>query len=500
MEAVTGLDDDDGATEVLDPLLARARSRLGTVLREKWRLDALLGLGGMAAVYAATHRNGSRVAVKVLHAELSTNPVVRQRFLREGYVANTVGHDGAVKVADDDVAEDGSAFLVMELLDGETLEERRLRFGGQLSEDEVLSVADQLLDVLIAAHSRGVIHRDLKPENVFVTRDGRVKVLDFGIARLRELSTASTATKTGSTMGTPAFMAYEQARGLWDTVDARTDLWAVGAIMFTLLSGKCVHEGRTTQEVLLAAMTAPAPPLASLVPNVSPAVGHLIDRALAQDKEKRWPDAARMQERVRDAYHDRFKVPIGTAPRLTVPETVPNRTLAGSVSVPYPMAVRQPTTGQPVASSQRGTSPSGVISATHPPWLWLTIGGGIALAALVALIAGATVVFRHTGADRAAASASASGSSTHVGAASATRLEAPTASASTAGSPVIDVTNLPAATAPVPSVTATTPATTKTTSAPATSASSTPSTKPNCNPPYVVDPVTKKKNFKVECL
>jgi serine/threonine-protein kinase len=265
---------------------------VGSVLREKWRLDALLGVGGMAAVYSATHRNGSRVAVKILHPELSVNVQVKTRFLREGYVANAVGHDGAVRVSDDDTAEDGAAFLVMELLDGETLEDRRMRFGGRLSEDEVLAMAEQLLDVLAAAHAKGVVHRDLKPENVFLTRAGQVKVLDFGIARLRELSTtASTATKSGSTMGTPAFMAPEQARGLWDEVDAQSDLWAVGALMFNLLSGRLVHEGRTTNEHLLSAMTKPAPPLASILPEVGVAVAHVVDRALAFDKAKRWSAA-----------------------------------------------------------------------------------------------------------------------------------------------------------------------------------------------------------------
>jgi serine/threonine-protein kinase len=177
---VDSVDDSDALTTFLDPMLMRARTRVGSVLREKWRLDALLGVGGMAAVYSATHRNGSRVAVKILHPELSVNVQVKTRFLREGYVANAVGHDGAVRVSDDDTAEDGAAFLVMELLDGETLEDRRMRFGGRLSEDEVLAMAEQLLDVLAAAHAKGVVHRDLKPENVFLTRAGQVKVLDFG--------------------------------------------------------------------------------------------------------------------------------------------------------------------------------------------------------------------------------------------------------------------------------------------------------------------------------
>src|SRR6516164_9464617 len=117
--------DDELPTGVIDPLVLRSRQRVGQVLREKWRLDVLLGVGGMASVYAATHRNGSRVAIKMLHQELSIIPEVRSRFLREGYVANSVGHDGAVRIIDDDTAADGSLFLVTELLDGETLEERR---------------------------------------------------------------------------------------------------------------------------------------------------------------------------------------------------------------------------------------------------------------------------------------------------------------------------------------------------------------------------------------
>ena len=180
-----------------DPVTARAQGRVGATLRDKWRLDSLLGVGGMAAVYAATHRNGARGAIKILHAELAVDAGVRQRFLREGYAANTVAHRGVVKVLDDDVLEDGSVFLVMELLEGESLESRRERMGGRLPPPDVLSAADQLLDVLIAAHAKGIVHRDLKPDNVFVTTDGQVKVLDFGIAKLRQTSTGSRATRTG---------------------------------------------------------------------------------------------------------------------------------------------------------------------------------------------------------------------------------------------------------------------------------------------------------------
>src|SRR5580700_10802447 len=152
-----------------DPQVVRARGRIGVLLQDKWRLESLLGVGGMAAVYAATHRNGKRVAVKMLHEEFSHDPEVRNRFLQEGYAANTIQHEGAVSVLDDDLAPDGSAFIVMELLDGETVEQRWARSGERLPAREVLAVVEQLLDVLAAAHAKNVVHRDIKPENLFIT-------------------------------------------------------------------------------------------------------------------------------------------------------------------------------------------------------------------------------------------------------------------------------------------------------------------------------------------
>jgi serine/threonine-protein kinase len=285
-----------------DPQTARARHRLGMVLQEKWTLDALLGVGGMAAVYAATHRNGKRVAVKMLHSEVSHDEEVKKRFLQEGYAANTIHHDGAVSVLDDDVAPDGSAFLVMELLEGETVEQRWERFVQRLPVREVLAIADQLLDVLAAAHAKSVVHRDIKPENLFLTKNGTLKVLDFGIARVFEVQARATSTRAGMVMGTPAFMAPEQARARWDEVDGRTDLWAVGATMFTLLSGRHVHTGATSaNEQLILSATTPAPSIASVVTGLPPAVVVLIDRALAFDRERRWPDASTMQQAVRAA-------------------------------------------------------------------------------------------------------------------------------------------------------------------------------------------------------
>jgi serine/threonine protein kinase len=278
----------------------RALSRVGSVLRDRWRLDEVLGVGGMATVYGATHRNKKRVAIKMLHTELSIEENIRARFLREGYLANTVGHPGAVIVLDDDISEDGSAFLVMELLEGETLEMRGER-KGKLPAAEVLALTDQLLDVLAAAHEKGIVHRDIKPENLFFTVEGRLKVLDFGIAHLRELPQNTNVTGSGSFLGTPMFMAPEHARARWKEVDAQSDLWSVGATMFMLLSGRGVHVAETVNDQLILAATARAPSIASVVFGLPESVVTLVDRALAYDKAERWPTARAMQGVLRQA-------------------------------------------------------------------------------------------------------------------------------------------------------------------------------------------------------
>jgi serine/threonine-protein kinase len=273
----------------------RARALVGTTLREKYRLDRLLGVGGMAAVYLATHRNGRTVALKLLHAELARSREIRERFVREGHAANAVRHPGAVAVLDDDVSEAGAAFLVMELLEGKSLEEIA-DARGRLPFAIVCEIGVELLDVLAAAHEHGVVHRDIKPANLFVTTTGQVKVLDFGIARLLDAAGGATKTQTGLALGTPAFMSPEQALGKASEVDARSDVWSAGATLFALASGKLVHEeGETAQELLVRAATTPARALASVAPEAPTAFAAVIDRALAFDKANRWSSATEMR-------------------------------------------------------------------------------------------------------------------------------------------------------------------------------------------------------------
>jgi serine/threonine protein kinase len=296
---------------VQDEVALRANQRVGQVLKGKYRLDRVIGIGGMAVVYAATHRNQKRVAVKMLHLELSFASTIRARFLREGYVANTVDHPGALAVLDEDVAEDGAAFLVMELLEGKPLDAIAETMGHVLAENAVLSIGDQLTDVLAAAHAKAIVHRDIKPANLFVTGDGTLKVLDFGIARLRDAAAAD-ATSTGVVLGTPAFMAPEQAYGRTAEVDGQSDVWATGATLFQLLAGRNVHGGGTASEILIKAATSPAVPVTTLRPDTHPRIAALVDRALAFDKAARWPSAAAMRDEIRAVVRDCFAdVPSG---------------------------------------------------------------------------------------------------------------------------------------------------------------------------------------------
>ncbi len=281
-----------------------ARARVGAVLNDKWTLEKLLGVGGMAAVYEARHRNGARAAIKVLHRALSLEPTLRERFVHEGYAANRVEHADVVKILDDDTIQggddDGVPFLVLELLEGRSLEDR-LGEKPPVTERELLEMVDTVLGVLESAHARGIIHRDLKPENLFLVADPesgrvRVKVVDFGIARSME---GRGATVHGIPMGTPAFMAPEQASGRIDDIDGRTDLFALGSTMFTVLAGRAVHEGEDPLDVMYRVAKEQAVPIRSVAPNVSEACARIVDRALRLDRNERYADAAEMRADVR---------------------------------------------------------------------------------------------------------------------------------------------------------------------------------------------------------
>jgi serine/threonine protein kinase len=265
-------------------------------VKGKWRLDELLGVGGMAAVYAATHRNGNRAALKILHPEFAREEAVRTRFVREGYVANRVDHPGRVAILDDDQTDEGAPFLVMELLRGRTLQQELKRVG-KMPVVEALRMAADVLDTLVSFHEQKIVHRDLKPGNIFLPEEGPIKLLDFGVAQLRE--TGSEATRAGTAFGTPSFMAPEQAMGKTDTLDARADVFAMGATLYSALGGKRLWHGKSSNESYILAATQPAPSLARLAPELPVEAIALVDKALQWDRRNRFQSAAEM----RDALH-----------------------------------------------------------------------------------------------------------------------------------------------------------------------------------------------------
>jgi serine/threonine-protein kinase len=268
--------------------------RPGTVIADTYEITQLLGQGGMGAVWEAKHLRlpGKRVVVKVLLFG-ATDAVVLARFRREAEIGSRLGHPNIVQVLDFNTLPDGTPYIVLELLQGESLASRLQR--GPLPLDEVKSVVTQVGSALAAAHREGIIHRDLKPDNVFLCptdlggeiRDV-VKVLDFGISKIRGSKTV--LTQDAALIGTPQYMAPEQATGRNDDIDTRTDVFAFGAMTFEMIAGTPPFSGDTLAAVIHAIVYSPTPSLAQLAKDVPPAVVAAIDRALDKDRAARFPD------------------------------------------------------------------------------------------------------------------------------------------------------------------------------------------------------------------
>jgi serine/threonine protein kinase len=269
---------------------ADAETRVGSTIDGAWRLERLIGCGGMASVYAATHRSGRRAAFKILHRRHVDNDELRARFVDEIRVAALIDHPDRVRIHGASTTDDGVPVLVMELLEGETLAARWRRVR-RLVPRRAVKIAIALLDQVAACHARDIIHRDLKPENVFCGNDGRVRLLDFGTARRKRSSTGRRLA-----IGTPEFMPPEQARGHRTLVDARSDVFAVGAILWSVLSGYSLRHGRNDDEMLHQAATEPVRSLALVAPDVPQELVAIVDRALHIDPEGRWPTALAMKE------------------------------------------------------------------------------------------------------------------------------------------------------------------------------------------------------------
>jgi serine/threonine-protein kinase len=304
--------------------------RVGAVLRDTYELTSLLGKGGMGAVFLARHRRlpGRQVAVKVLQSSASLHPELYARFRREAEIASQLGHPNIVEVLDFDTLPDGTPFLVMEYLRGESLEQRLSR--GPLPVDEALSITRQICSALQAAHRAGVVHRDLKPANVFLvpTDSGggvgeRVKLLDFGISKMLDSQTLQT--QDAVLIGTPQYMAPEQALGRNSEVDARTDIFALGCIVYELLSGRppFAGEGGSIVQVVFRIVHTQPEPLVSLRSDVPARVLTAVEQALAKSPRDRHPDVGS------------FIAELTGSPLQSLPETaVPSFSSSRAASVP----------------------------------------------------------------------------------------------------------------------------------------------------------------------
>jgi serine/threonine protein kinase len=263
----------------------------GMILDGSYRIERLLGEGGMSAVYHATHlRLDKPVAIKVMARELASNPEAIERFRREARVTSSLGHPHIIQVFDFGSTPTGELFLVMELLEGEDLD-HRLRRAGRLLPAQVVRIVKQVASALSSTHAKGIVHRDLKPGNIFLVQvageEDFVRVLDFGISKMR--SAATRLTRTSSIMGTPNYMSPEQAKGKTDDIDERTDQWALACIAWECLSGEGPFLGENVPSVLFQIVHEPPPSLLPKVAGLPPQVEGVLVRALAKDKADRFP-------------------------------------------------------------------------------------------------------------------------------------------------------------------------------------------------------------------
>lgn len=256
-----------------------------------YRVERLLGKGGMGAVYEAVHLYiERRAAIKVLHAQLSRSSEFRTRFLNEARAVNLIKHPGLVEVYEFGLLDDGTAYIVMEFLHGESLEQHIGRHPHGLGA-AALPIAHDIAQAMVAAHQKGIVHRDLKPANIMCASTGngpgkgdepRVKILDFGIAKMSQETEGSLRTETGATIGTPAYMAPEQCLSA-PNVDGKADVYALGIILYELLSGRLPFSAKHSFDFMAAHVRSEPQPITQLLPDLPPEVENLVHSMLVKD-------------------------------------------------------------------------------------------------------------------------------------------------------------------------------------------------------------------------
>ena len=357
-----------------------AESRLGQVLAGKYRLERLIGRGGMGEVYEARHvLVGRRFAVKFLHAHLARGGNAGPRFLREAQTAGSLDSPHIAAVLDFDTTADGSPYLVMEYLTGESLAATLLR-EGRLPLARATAILLQVCDGLEVAHRAGIVHRDLKPDNLLLTKqkDGTdlVKIVDFGIAKLVDAEAGPNVTQSGAVLGTPFYMAPEQARGE-KSVDLRVDVYALGVLAYELFSGKKPHPGDGYNAILAHILTQPITPLSELCPELPSALIAVVEHALAFDPARRPASAAQLAQAL-TPFAGREVAMVDSHFDLRSPAT----TTDGAATRATTDAPPSPTSTLSSAVGDIRSSRAGVAAPSRARWIVLALA--VSTAALVA--------------------------------------------------------------------------------------------------------------------
>jgi serine/threonine-protein kinase len=356
-----------------------------------YQIVRMLGEGGMGVVYLGQHTLlGRRAAIKVLLPQLSARPDIVNRFFNEARAVTSISDPGIVQVFDFGYHTDGSAFIVMEYLEGEPLDRRLARLG-RLPASEALRIGRQLASSLAAAHAQHIVHRDLKPENIFLVRDAEVasgersKILDFGIAKLSDEHPGKLKTSTGMLMGTPVYMSPEQCRGLAE-VDHRSDIYALGCVLFHLMTGRPPFEGEGPGDIISAHIREPAPVPSSRAPEIMPGVDALVLRCLAKAPADRFQTMVEVSAAIGQVVQRMTPgAPVSAAPAYhMLPTTVP---LGGAQAMPHMLGtgVGQPSPMTPTTLG--ATAGQFAPAAPRSRRIGLWIAGGLVVGAAGVAIA-----------------------------------------------------------------------------------------------------------------
>jgi serine/threonine protein kinase len=351
---------------------------LGSVIGS-YRVTKKLGEGGMGAVYLGEHSLlGRQAAIKVLLPMLSARQDVVNRFFNEARATTAIADPGIVQIFDFGYHTDGSAFIVMEFLDGEALDARLQRLG-RLHPLDALRIARQLAQSLAAAHAKGIVHRDLKPENVFLVSDHevvggeRVKILDFGIAKLADDHPGKVKTHAGALMGTPVYMSPEQCRGAGD-LDHRSDIYALGCVLFHLLVGRPPFDGDGIGEIIVQHLREPAPAPSSRAPGIPPEVDSIVLYCLAKAPGERFQNMTDLANAIGAVLQ--HLAPGSVSAAHVVPYAAGATPLPGYGS--RPPTAPPPAHSQPPPGSYPGSRPPGAPPPAYATGITPTTLGGSA--------------------------------------------------------------------------------------------------------------------------